>query len=118
MLTANFIYNGLSDYFGGHGCRYNQTLLYAYYGSGTTLRNLIDQWVDDSCNGFASEYLPEVFSGYDVRKALLTMLTDLGRADYKAGALSEFAKDFTEADGDDDYESPVAIVLLTWEEQC
>jgi hypothetical protein len=141
MLIASYLYAGFSDYFSGHGCadddEHVESLLYAYYGCGTKLRDIIDQLVEDSWNGSASEELPEEVTDHDVRKALLGMLSDSGRADYASGAIAECAADMerltncpdcnTELGVDDyvdcpecghclnDYESPVFIVLLTYE---
>ncbi len=146
MLTASFLYSGYSDYFQGHSCTDNdersEHLLYAYYGRGTTLRDIVDQLVDDSYGDLEGEVTDS-----DVRAAIMAgVLNDEGRTDYESGALAECSKDFADANrllecpecghqlhiadddecavcgyefNDDDYEdydeSPVFIVLLDYE---
>lgn len=119
-VSAQYLYAGYADYFGGHGCAddagHSEHLLYAYYGGETTLRDIIDQLVEDSYNGSASDTLPDDLSDDAVRTDLLDMLSDEGRADYESGALAECSAEFaanTDLDGDEDYDdSPVYIVLL------
>lgn len=142
MLTAQYLYSGYSDYFNGFGCADDEerieSLVYASYGRHTTLRDIIDQLVDDSWTGPSCDELPEEVTDNDVREAILTgMLNDTGREDYESGALAECASNMdrltecpdckAELDGDFDYdccpecnvwfdqdESPVFIVLLTY----
>ncbi len=137
MLIASFLYSGYSDYFSGYGCiEGREHLLYAYYGRHTTLHDIIDELVEDSYTGPASEELSDI-SDDDVRKALLGMLNDEGRAAYESGALAECAADMDrltecpecEAELDDveydccpecdkwfhDDESPVFIIVLDYE---
>ena len=97
MLTASFLYSGYSDYFQGHGCKDSEYLLYAYYGRNTSLRDSIEQLVDDSWSGPAGEELPEDVTMDDVREALGEMLSEQGREDYVSGALAECSKDFADA---------------------
>jgi len=115
-LSARFVYSGDSSSFGGHGCAddadHSEYLLYASYGRDTALHDIIDQLVDDACD------VPECCTDDAVREALLDMLSDAGRADYESGELSECSAEFA-ADTDldeyeDDYESPVYIVLLDY----
>jgi hypothetical protein len=146
MLSATFVYAGYSDYFQGHSERdceeYSEHLLYAFYGRNTSLRDIIDQLVEDSYSGPASESLPEDVFDSDVRAALLDMLTDEGRADYLSCAIAECSAAWMDAnpldecpcgdytpDGEgeeecpecghifdndehDDYESPIFVVVL------
>ena len=93
-VTANYLYSGMGDYFGGFGCDDNQALLWAFYGRETTLRDIIDQWVEDTWNGAAAEDIPEDVTQDDVRAALLDMLTASGRADYDSDAISGVAADY------------------------
>ncbi len=145
MLTANYLYAGYSDYFSGHGCDDNEYLLYAYYGRDTSLRDIIEELVEDSWSGPAGEELPNEVTTDDVREALGEMLSNQGREDYVSGALAECSRDFADANRltecpecysddlgidkcfdcdyafeDDDYEdyceSPVFIVLLEYED--
>ncbi len=138
MLSASFLYAGYSDYFCGHGCEESEYLLYAYYGRRTTLRDIIDELVDDSQINCELVTIDNDDFDSDVREALLNMLTDAGRADYANEALSECAAVIdpliecpecaVELDSNEDYdccpecgacldndESPVFIVLLTYE---
>ncbi len=144
MLTASFVYSGYSDYWGGYvetDCdEYSEHLLYACYGRGTSLRDIIDQLVEDSWSGPAIDTLPDDVTEDDVRAALLdTMLNYIGRADYESNAIAECAAEWTtdnnlehcpECDDDgagdecpecglcyngDDYESPIFVVVLRYE---
>lgn len=113
-VTASYLYSGMSDYFDGHGCDDNQALLYAYYGRDTTLHNIVDEWVHDSWLGAAGEVIPVEVTSDDVRAALLDMLSDVGRADYENGTLSEQAEEYCE-EWSCCSESPITIVLIEWE---
>ena len=124
MLSASFVYADYSDYFSGYSetdCEeYSEHLLYAYYGRNTSLRDIVDQLVEDSWNGPASESLPEDVTEDDVRRALLdTMLNSRGRADYESGAIAECSAEWmADTDDDDcmdDYESPIFVVVLKYE---
>jgi len=124
MLSASYLYAGYSDYFGGHGetdnDEYSEHLLYAFYGKDTSLRDIIDELVEDSWNGPAGESLPEDVTQDDVRKALLeSMLNSRGRADYESGAIAEcsaaWMADTDDDDDEDDYESPIFVVVLRYE---
>ncbi len=141
-LTASFVYAGYSDYWGGHGdtiCEdYSEHLLYAFYGRDTSLKDIIEQLVEDSWTGPASETLSEEVTEDDVRKALLDMLTKEGRANYGSGAVAECSAAWTDEntleecpecghvsdseecpecghvfDDDYDYESPIFVAVLT-----
>ena len=123
-IKAQFLFSGFGDYWSGDSDRWddNKGCLFAHYDHRTTLRDLIDSWVNDFCMGGDCDSLPEEVTESDVRAALLDMLNDKGRADYESGALSEFAKfyadcnDLNEDDEDDEHmESPVAIVLIECE---
>jgi hypothetical protein len=133
-VSVEFLFSGMGDYFGGFGCdRESQALLYACYDHRTTLRDLVDSWVDDSWSGPAGEDLPEDVTESDVRSAIMDMLSPQGLKDYDSGALAECAVTYAEVndlpmgddDGafedDDDYddycELPVAILLITWEDE-
>ena len=119
MLEASYIYDGFSDYWSGCGDRYdnNKGCLFAFYGSKTTLRDLIDEWVDDYFNGGDCDTMPKHITSEMVRAALLDMLTDSGRADYDSGAIAECAFGLEDRDdADDDWESPIAVVLLEYSE--
>ncbi len=130
MLDARLIYTGPIDYWGGFdnqiGEYISEHLLYAYYDRDTSLRDIIDQLVEDSWTGPASETIPKGITQDDVRAALLNrMLRKPGRADYHKGIIAECSTQWMEAnneydseygtDGDDDdYESPIFIALLTY----
>lgn len=128
-VTASFEFSGFGGYWGGNGRRWddNAGCLFASYDHKTTLRELIDDLVNDFEWGGDCDSFPEDISGDDVRTALMDMLTDAGRADYESGAVCEFAKDLADANGlsdDDDLEDwgelPQVIVLLECEvpEDC
>jgi hypothetical protein len=95
-VTANYLFSGMGDYFGGYGCKDNEALLYAFYGHGTTLRDIIEEWVEDSWSGAACEDIPEEVAQDDLRAALLEMLTETGRADYNSNAVAECALGYAE----------------------
>ncbi len=127
MLDATLIFTGYADYWDGYANRIDEDisehLLYAYYGPETTLHDIIDQLVEDSWTGPASETIPKGITKDDVRKALLErMLSEPGRVDYEAGIIAECSAEWMEArdcdeyctDGVDDSESQVFITLLTY----
>jgi hypothetical protein len=101
LLTATFLYNGLPDYWGGDGDRWddNKGCVFAFYGAGTTLRDIIDGAVDDFNSGGDCDTMPEEVTSEDVRKALLDCLSPAGRADYDSGAVSEFAAEYASING-------------------
>jgi hypothetical protein len=123
-VDATFLYSGMIDYWGGDGDRWddNAGCLFAHYGPASTLRDIIDDLVNDFIAGGDCDTLPEEVTDVDIRKALIEMLSDQGKEDYKIGALSEFAKEFAEVNGlkpghpiddlDDFGEVPVVIVLI------
>ena len=92
-VTASFLFSGMSDYWGGDGDRWddNKGCLFAFYGYGTTMKDLIDQWVDDFWNGGDCDTLPKEVTSEVVREALLGMLTAQGLAEYHSDSLCEFA---------------------------
>jgi hypothetical protein len=100
-VTATFIYHGMSDYWGGDGDRWddNKGCLFAFYGCGTTLRDLIEGWVCDFNSGGDCDTLPEEVTDKDIHAALLDMLSDSGRADYANNAVSEFAQSYADVNG-------------------
>lgn len=96
-LTASYEYSGMPDYWGGNGRRWDRDAgcLFAYYNGSTTLRDIVDQLVDDyGNNGEHEDDCWESIDSEDVRQAILDMLTAQGRADYNSGALSEWAVDY------------------------
>ena len=97
-LTCEFEYAGYSDYWRGRGGRgIEGGIATAFYGKDTTLRDLVDQWVEESwTNGHDFEGMPEDVGSDDVRDCILAMLSDAGRADYESGAVCEFAADLEE----------------------
>lgn len=126
-IVASFEYAGMADYWGGNGRRWDNDAgcLFAYYGKGTTLREIIDSAADDfSMSGEFDDMAWDDFDSDDVRSALLDCLTDQGRRDYKNDAVSECALEYAAANGldvcvtdedcdDDEFsESPVCIFLL------
>lgn len=120
-LSADVIYSGFPDYWGGDGDRWddNKGCLFAYYGRDTTLRDLIDSFVDDFNSGGDCDSMPDEITDHDVRIALLEMLSDQGRQDYANGALAVCAEEYAEANPDEEddehSESPFVVVLITCE---
>jgi len=96
-LTVSLEYAGYSDYWGGNGRRWdhNAGCLFACYNGETTLRDLVDQWVEDyGMNGEHDADCWENISSADVRHAIVNgLLNDRGRADYDSGALCAWAED-------------------------
>jgi len=93
-VSASFLYSGYADYFKGYSCAdedgNTEHLLYATYCKDTTLHDIIDELVEDSWNGPASETIPEGVTQDDVRRALLdTMLNSRGRDAYEKNELAE-----------------------------
>lgn len=131
MLTATHLYDGLPDYWGGDGDRWddNKGCLFSHYSTDTTLHDLVDGWINDWNMGGDCDSMPESIGEKEVRAALLAMLTDEGRTMYGDGSLAECSITFAEANGiepgqpeidldnDEDYcgNDPVAIVLLEYE---
>lgn len=121
-IKATFIYSGMADYWQGNGDRWNDNAgcLFASYGPDTTLRDMIDDWVDDFMGGGDCDTLPDNVMDSDIRAALLAMLSDQGRIVYESGALSEQAIEFAHANDleagepwpDDMGDSPIVIVLI------
>jgi hypothetical protein len=101
LLTATYIYDGLPDYWGGNGDRWNDNAgcVFAYYGPFTTLRDIVDGAVDDFCAGGDCDTMPEEVTEEMVRAALLDCLTDAGRADYDSGAVAEVAAEYADVNG-------------------
>jgi hypothetical protein len=118
MITASYLYSGMVDYWGGDGRRWDNDAgcLFASYGPGTTVRDLVDQWVDDFNMGGDCDSLPEDIGDADIRDALLEMLTPEGRADYDSGQVWEGSLDCEESEDEDDFtEWPVCIILIECE---
>ena len=129
-LTATWIYSGLTDYWGGNGKRWddNNGCLFASYGTNTSVRDLVDQLVDDFNAGGDCVSMHKDIRENDVRAALLGMMSDVGRIAYASGALSEYSIEYAKANSleagvdlddqvnDEDRclydESPVIIILL------
>jgi hypothetical protein len=101
LVTAEFLYAGLPDYWQGNGDRWDDDkgCLFAYYGAGTTVRDIIEGAVCDFISGCDCYSLPDDVTEHTIREALLACLTDEGRKDYHSGAVSEFALDYADANG-------------------
>ena len=97
-LTASFLFSGYSDYWQGASGRGEEGgAAFAYYGRRTTLRDLVDQWVEDSwTNDHDFEGMPEDFNEDDVKAAILESFTDAGRADYESDAVCEFSEEWND----------------------
>lgn len=106
-ITVSHEFVGFGDYWGGNGRRWDNDAgcAFAYYGRNTTLRDCVDQWVDDwgmggdfEHNGDGRDPWEDVTDD-DIRAAILDSLTEQGRADYDSGALAECAEEYAR-DGD------------------
>ena len=106
-LTISHEFRGMSDYWGGNGRRWDADAgcVFAYYGKDTTLRDCVNQWVEDFWNGgdFDNSHLDnDPFADVtedDIRAAILESMTEQGRADYESGTLCDGAADW---EGDSD----------------
>lgn len=112
MLTASYLYAGLSDYFQGYGCADNEHLLYTHYGRNTTLAEIIDQLVDDSWADNPDSYIWTGVSDNDILNALLGMPGGV-RAKYESGAIAECSANMGRLT-----KCPYCNVELGWEEDC
>lgn len=92
-LTIRHEYSGMSDYWGGNGRRWEDDAgcLFAYYDRKTTLKDCVEQWVDEFYTGGDCDSLPDDITQDDLRNAILENLTEQGRADYESGALAQCA---------------------------
>ncbi len=92
-VSVTHEYLGLSDYWGGNGRRWddNAGCLFAHYGANTTLRDCVDDWVNDFSGGGDCDSFHEDVTEEDIRAAILDSLTEQGRDDYKNGVLAECA---------------------------
>lgn len=133
-LNVSFEYSGFADYWSGNGRRWddNAGCLFAYYGPRTTMRELVDQHIEDFNSGgdTVEKEAFDQFSDEDVRAAILDMLTTEGRQDYDNNAICEFALELAKENGIDPEaeedeeaerdllgdESPVVILLIEVEE--
>jgi hypothetical protein len=127
-ITVSHEFAGWGDYWRGNGRRWddNAGCLFAYYNGKTTLKECVDQWVEEFWSGGDCDSLPAEVTGNDLREAILTtLLNERGRADYESGALCEFAENIKDivaeecaeildddADSDDLVEWPVWIILV------
>jgi hypothetical protein len=93
MLNCCLEHAGMSDYWGGMGDRgRGKGCAFASYDHSTTLRDLVDQWVDDvRMNDYDFEDLPESIGDADIRECIIGMFNAKGLADYESGALCEWA---------------------------
>ncbi len=122
-LTASYIFSGYSDYWRGMSNRgRGHGAAFAYYGKNTTLRELVDQWVEESwVNDHDFEDLPESVTQDDIRDCILEMLTDSGRKDYESNVVCEFSTNWMsindidpDSEDDDCGESPQVIIEIDW----
>ena len=97
-LSASFMFSGYSDYWSGASGRGERGgAAFAFYGKDTTLRDLVDQWVEDTwTNDCDFEGLPESVSSDDIREAILDSFTEAGRADYNSGKICEFSREWAD----------------------
>lgn len=95
-LTSRFEFSGYSDYWGGASDRgRGGGCAFAYYGKDTTLRDIVDQWVEDAwSNEYDFEDCPESVTSDDIRNCILESLTEAGRIDYTNGAICEWSAEW------------------------
>ena len=96
-LTVSHEFMGWSDYWGGNGRRWDTDAgcVFAFYGKDTTLRDCVDQWLDDFMTG--GDFVDgceawDKVTAVDLRQAIINSLTEQGRRDYESGALCEGAE--------------------------
>lgn len=101
LVTAEFLYSGFPDFWGGNGDRWDDDkgCLFAGYGKGTTVRDIVQDAVNDFLTGGDCDSLPEEVNCETIREALLACLSDAGRKDYASGVVSEFATEYAEVNG-------------------
>lgn len=94
-LSASLIFTGYSDYWSGASNRgRGGGCAFAFYSHDTTLKDIVDQWVDEAWNNeYDFEDCPESVTQDDIRDCIVESLTESGRADYDSGALCEWAAD-------------------------
>jgi hypothetical protein len=120
-LDATFIYSGMVDYWGGDGERWedDRGCLFANYDHTTTLRDIVEELVEDFNSGGDCDTMPEWITALDVKEAILATFSEQGLKDYHSSALSEWAMDCEPCedceDGNCDCETPVVIMLLRYE---
>jgi len=95
-LTAELLYRGMSDYWGGNSDRWEDDngCLFAFYAGKTTWGDLVEEWVSDYWGGGDCDSLPSDVSGDDVRAALLEELASYG---YDLSALCDGAENYDDA---------------------
>lgn len=115
-INVTHEYCGHSDYWSGNGARWgdNAGCLFAFYDHETTLREVIDQWVDDFNGGGDCDSFPEDITSEDIRKAIMDSLTTEGVKDYETNAIFGPARDLEDPIGECD-ESPIAVILVELE---
>lgn len=110
-VDASYEYGGMSDYYSGHGLRPGEALLYASYGFGTTLGELVEQWMSELVMGFPGEEDPRwaQLSDKQIKEALESIFVQ----PYNPDALWDNELEEPEEEEYEEFESPVVIVLLT-----
>ena len=123
-VKARFLFSGMVDYWPGNGRRWDSDAgcLFTSYGTGTTMRQLVDGWVDDYVSGGDCDSAGfEDVTEDDIRAAIVAILCAPADREYEESADSPcgLAKDYADAnpscDDDDDGDSPVAIMLVELE---
>jgi hypothetical protein len=119
-LTASYEYSGMPDYWGGNGRRWDDDAgcVFSYYDGKTSLRDIVEDAVNDFCAGGDCDSFPEDVTEDDVRAALLACLSDAGRADYESGAISEFSAEYAQVNGLDECRECHALCGESHEDDC
>jgi hypothetical protein len=99
LVTAEFIYAGLPDYWGGDGDRWDDDkgCLFSTYGKDSTVKDIVEDAVADFMGGGDCDSLSEEVTDGAIRAALLDCLSDEGRKDYHNDVVSELAVDYADA---------------------
>ena len=98
IIRASYLFDGFIDYWRGEGGRWddNKGCLFAYYGPRTTIREIVDSWVEEFYTGGDCDSFPESVTGNNIRDAIIEMLSPDGRVDYFAGTVWDGATEFAE----------------------
>ena len=118
-VKARFLFSGMSDYWGGVSRRWDKDAgcVFAYYGTNTTIKELVDAWVTDYIEGGECNFDADI-SAREVEQAIVKILCAPADREYAEASDSPcgLARDYADANTDaetlDDDESPMAIILL------
>jgi hypothetical protein len=117
IVSASSLFHGNIHYWDGDGDHWddNKGCLFAHYGPETTLKELVDAWVEDSkCGDLDDKIAWDSVSSDEIRASLVEMLSSEGKEEYSnPSGPCEFAKELD----DEDELAVVAIVMVTIEDE-